>query len=456
MKRNNKKGFTIVELVIVIAVIAILSAVLIPTFSGIVKKARISSDTQVVRNMNTSLSADAALNGDATDFGKVRDVLYDDGYVLANLNPTTDGWFYVWESESNQMLLVTNKYKVHYPQDMKDATAGATWYFAVKTATIGNKIKAALPNVNVIVLGNNTKDLANSLAQGGSQTIYIDESIKLDGNNETLVVDKAGSNITIDLGESTLKAEDAVDVIPVKVDGDATLNMVGGKFEGSGKIDSASEGKKIQVSLSADNGATLNVENTEFTLSVSPEELGSNEGGIVTSVGDNSSATLKNVKATIHNGSFVGLYDGGASVTLEDCQASVTCTDGRAVIFFGNQDGSTEQNEVTIKSGSYSGYWTAWFFQGGALNIEGGDFTYVDYSGIKSGNGISLGGSNNVEFFNLSVSNFVITITGGTFQGVNYKDITEEQWKGLCRNRVSGKTLQVTGAGTDTVVIKLV
>ncbi len=40
MKKMNKKGFTIVELSIVIAVIAILSAVLIPTFTGIVKDAK--------------------------------------------------------------------------------------------------------------------------------------------------------------------------------------------------------------------------------------------------------------------------------------------------------------------------------------------------------------------------------------------------------------------------------
>ena len=46
MKRNNKKGFTIVELLIVIAVIAILSAVLIPTFSGIVEKANKSAAQQ--------------------------------------------------------------------------------------------------------------------------------------------------------------------------------------------------------------------------------------------------------------------------------------------------------------------------------------------------------------------------------------------------------------------------
>ena len=38
-KRNNKKGFTIIELVIVIAVIGILSAILIPTFSNLISRA---------------------------------------------------------------------------------------------------------------------------------------------------------------------------------------------------------------------------------------------------------------------------------------------------------------------------------------------------------------------------------------------------------------------------------
>ena len=51
MKKTNKKGFTIVELVIVIAVIAILAAVLIPNISRLVKKANESSDIQAVRNM---------------------------------------------------------------------------------------------------------------------------------------------------------------------------------------------------------------------------------------------------------------------------------------------------------------------------------------------------------------------------------------------------------------------
>ena len=50
MKKLNKKGFTIVELVIVIAVIAILAGVLIPTFATVVEKANQSSALQGARN----------------------------------------------------------------------------------------------------------------------------------------------------------------------------------------------------------------------------------------------------------------------------------------------------------------------------------------------------------------------------------------------------------------------
>lgn len=39
MKKQTKKGFTLVELVIVIAVIAVLSAILIPTFGNVISEA---------------------------------------------------------------------------------------------------------------------------------------------------------------------------------------------------------------------------------------------------------------------------------------------------------------------------------------------------------------------------------------------------------------------------------
>ena len=55
MKRNTKKGFTIVELIIVIAVIAVLAAVLIPTFSNLIQKANEAKDTALVSDLNKGL-----------------------------------------------------------------------------------------------------------------------------------------------------------------------------------------------------------------------------------------------------------------------------------------------------------------------------------------------------------------------------------------------------------------
>ena len=53
MKKN--KGFTLVELVIVIAVVAILAAVLVPTFSNVINDAKKSAAEQEAANLRTQI-----------------------------------------------------------------------------------------------------------------------------------------------------------------------------------------------------------------------------------------------------------------------------------------------------------------------------------------------------------------------------------------------------------------
>ena len=80
-KKNTRKGFTIVELVIVIAVIAILATVLVPTFSNVIADAKDASLKQELKNQYTTYVAEAA-KGDtyADDIIVVKDNKY---YVVA-------------------------------------------------------------------------------------------------------------------------------------------------------------------------------------------------------------------------------------------------------------------------------------------------------------------------------------------------------------------------------------
>ncbi len=107
MAKRLKRAFTITELVIVIAVVAILAAVLIPTFSNIIKKADESADTQLVKNLNTILSSEQTVSQEAAPtMSKALEQAQEGGYTVDKLTPTSDGDI-LWEQDSNRFVLVS-------------------------------------------------------------------------------------------------------------------------------------------------------------------------------------------------------------------------------------------------------------------------------------------------------------------------------------------------------------
>ena len=66
MKKNNNKGFTLAELLIVVAIIAVLVAIAIPVFTTQLERSREATDVANVRSAYAGVVTDWLTNGSAT------------------------------------------------------------------------------------------------------------------------------------------------------------------------------------------------------------------------------------------------------------------------------------------------------------------------------------------------------------------------------------------------------
>ena len=72
-KKNNKKGFTLMEMLIVVAIIAVLVAIAIPTFTTSLNKARVATDKANIRSGYASVMADVLTNKYEVDAADAKD-----------------------------------------------------------------------------------------------------------------------------------------------------------------------------------------------------------------------------------------------------------------------------------------------------------------------------------------------------------------------------------------------
>lgn len=105
MKGKRKKGFTLTELIIVIAIIGILAAVLIPSISGYITKAKRGKDVELAGNMTTEVSLYCTKNGvnmgDLTGVDVRSILLFNDN----DLEPRTKKWVFVFDRNSKQVVV---------------------------------------------------------------------------------------------------------------------------------------------------------------------------------------------------------------------------------------------------------------------------------------------------------------------------------------------------------------
>lgn len=202
MKASKKRGFTIIELVIVIAVIAILAAVLIPTFANIIQKANVANDVALARNMNTILIADEATNGRSTDMYDVLIALEQGGFKLENLNPRADGNVFAWDKANNQIVYLEKGSTKPIFQAKEIGNNKGDLYITTRKA----EVFADYPGYSYYfasdISGNITLDEGSCLDTGefalnGDVSVKTNKDVEIHGTiNGTITVDSASGKIT--------------------------------------------------------------------------------------------------------------------------------------------------------------------------------------------------------------------------------------------------------------------
>ena len=128
---RRKHGFTITELVIVIAVIAILAAVLIPTFANLINKANESADLQTVKNLNTILASEQTVSQKKpSTMSEALAQAAEGGYTVEKLSPTSEGNDILWDQDSNRFVLADKDGKIIFKDDStkKNSADGCSFW----------------------------------------------------------------------------------------------------------------------------------------------------------------------------------------------------------------------------------------------------------------------------------------------------------------------------------------
>ena len=336
MKKNNKKGFTIVELVIVIAVIAILAAVLIPTFSSIIKKAQQTSDIQAVQQMNTALAIDGAVTPTSIDV--FYDALEEVGFTAKDYKPLYSDRCFYWVKSLNTVIYydrATNK--IIYPEGVSVTTG---WYaldgsFDTREATI-----TELPNAT-----NNTYSFTVNNAADFVKVAEITSA-----NESTLTNNKIVIELTCDIdlqGADVNFATNNPVNVEMKSNDDNTPRTISGlyvsdKHTHEGYDSTGNPSNNYGHSLFNKVGK-LTVKNITIKDSVIGGYGASQAGffaAIVTGEAEFTNVTIENcvVQGERKVGVLVGFFTNRASVTFNNVKiknCSVSSLQGEAGVLFG-------------------------------------------------------------------------------------------------------------------------
>ena len=273
MKRNGKRGFTIVELVVVIAVVAILAAVLIPTFASVIKKANVSNDVVLVKELNDGLKMEEVGGKKNDTMTDVLNVAKDYGFEVEKLTPRSSGEI-LWDSVNNRFALLDENGNAVYKDESKTLSLGANLWKIVNNATEaadnteyssyikGNATIATLTVTNGVDVGEN---IVNELKYENTT-----------GTAKTVTIRTNGGNLTVNAPSDTVNHYNNLTSVDIRAVASASYHEFG-KVLGTVKVESG----HVKVENGAEVASVIAVETTAEVKATITAEGGSKVGTVV-------------------------------------------------------------------------------------------------------------------------------------------------------------------------------
>lgn len=156
--KQAKQGFTMLELIIVIAILGILASIMIPVVSGYIDKVNMATDTANLRMLNSvsqlfRLESDPItedlFSGITSDTARMN-ALISHGYLTNEVSPKQKNKYYTWMTDIQQWILVNQKVATTLT-GVTMATGGHNGY--IKGSYTGSEMDVVVPlkldNVNI-------------------------------------------------------------------------------------------------------------------------------------------------------------------------------------------------------------------------------------------------------------------------------------------------------------------